>query len=144
MRADAQTAKTSQTAEIEHSRIQETGSSTAGVPGSYWNTVDDAAAITVRPTVQSTPSAVSPPYAGTADSRPATGEFASRVSTTEAAAGKEMVRDSVSSLSTVGPADSVAESRHGLADPEAVVAEPGRSVAKPDEAAVVESTQGAT
>ena len=142
VRADTQAAETSQAAEIEHSRIQEADSPTAGAPGSYWDTVDDAAATTARPAVQSTPSAVSPPYTGAADSEPAAGEFASRVSAAETAAGKETARDSVSSLDAVGPADSVAESRHGLADSEAAVAEPGRSVAEPDEAATVESAQG--
>lgn len=142
VRADTQAAETSQAAEIEHSRIQEADSPAAGAPGSYWDTVDDAAATTARPAVQSTPSAVSPPYTGAADSEPAAGEFASRVSAAETAAGKETARDSVSSLGAVGPADSVAESRHGLADSEAAVAEPGRSVAEPDEAAVVESAQG--
>ena len=142
VRADTQAAETSQAAEIEHSRIQEADSPTAGAPGSYWDTVDDAAATTARPAVQSTPSAVSPPYTGAADSEPAAGEFASRVSAAETAAGKETARDSVSSLGAVGPADSVAESRHGLADSEAAVAEPGRSVAEPDEAATVESAQG--
>ena len=142
VRADTQAAETSQAAEIEHSRIQEADSPTAGAPGSYWDTVDDAAATTARPAVQSTPSAVSPPYTGAADSEPAAGEFASRVSAAETAAGKETARDSVLSLGAVGPADSVAESRHGLADSEAAVAEPGRSVAEPDEAATVESAQG--
>lgn len=142
VRADTQAAETSQAAEIEHSRIQEADSPTAGAPGSYWDTVDDAAATTARPAVQSTPSAVSPPYTGAADSEPAAGEFASRVSAAETAAGKETARDSASSLGAVGPADSVAESRHGLADSEAAVAEPGRSVAEPDEAATVESAQG--
>lgn len=142
VRADSQAAETSQAAEIEHSRIHEADSPAAGAPGSYWDTVDDAAATTARPAVQSTPSAVSPPYTGAAESEPAAGEFASRVSAAETAAGKETARDSASSLGAVGPADSVAESRHGLADSEAAVAEPGRSVAEPDEAAVVESAQG--
>ena len=142
VRADTQAAETSQAAEIEHSRIQEVDSPTAGAPGSYWDTVDDAAATTARPAVQSTPSAVSPPYTGAAESEPAAGEFAPGASAAETAAGKETARDSASSLGAVGPADSVAESRHGLADSEAAVAEPGRSVAEPDEAAVVESAQG--
>lgn len=142
VRADTQAAETSQAAEIEHSRIHEADSPAAGAPGSYWDTVDDAAATTAHPAVQSTPSAVSPPYTGAAESEPAAGEFASRASAAETAAGKETARDSASSLGAVGPADSVAESRHGLADSEAAVAEPGRSVAEPDEAAVVESAQG--
>ena len=142
VRADTQAAETSQAAEIEHSRIQEVDSPTAGAPGSYWDTVDDAAATTAHPAVQSTPSAVSPPYTGAAESGPAAGEFAPGASAAETAAGKETARDSASSLGAVGPADSVAESRHGLADSEAAVAEPGRSVAEPDEAAVVESAQG--
>lgn len=142
VRADTQAAETSQAAEIEHSRIQEVDSPTAGAPGSYWDTVDDAAATTARPAVQSTPPAVSPPYTGAAESEPAAGEFAPGASAAETAAGKETARDSASSLGAVGPADSVAESRHGLADSEAAVAEPGRSVAEPDEAAVVESAQG--
>ena len=142
VRVDTQAAETSQAAEIEHSRIHEADSPAAGAPGSYWDTVDDAAATTAHPAVQSTPSAVSPPYTGAAESEPAAGEFASRASAAETAAGKETARDSASSLGAVGPADSVAESRHGLADSEAAVAEPGRSVAEPDEAAVVESAQG--
>lgn len=142
VRADTQAAETSQAAEIEHSRIHEADSPAAGAPGSYWDTVDDAAATTARPAVQSTPSAVSPPYTGAAESEPAAGEFAPRASAAETAAGKETAQDSASSLGAVGPADSVAESRHGLADSEAAVAEPGRSVAEPDEAAVVESAQG--
>ncbi len=138
----------SQAAEIERSPIQEAGSPTAGARGSYWDAADDAAATTAPPAVQSASSAALPPFAGAAESEPPASEFESGASAAETAAGKETARDSGSGVGVMEPADSVAESRsglaesgHGPADSEAAVAEPGRGVAGP-EGAVAESAQG--
>ena len=132
-RADSQTP--------EHSPIDEADSRAAGAPGSYWEAADDAAATAPRPAVQSAPSAVSPPFAGAAESEPAASEFASGLSAAETAAGKKTARESSSGLGVAEPDDGVAESRHGLANSEAAVAETGQDVAEP-EAALAEPAQG--
>lgn len=136
-RADSQTPEHSP---IDEAEIDEADSRAAGVPGSYWDAADAAAATAPRPAVQSAPSAVSPPFAGAAESEPAASEFASGSSAAETAAGKKTARESSSGLGVAEPDDGVAESRHGLANSEAAVAETGQDVAEP-EAAVAESAQ---
>ena len=136
-RADSQTPEHSP---IDEAEIDEADSRAAGAPGSYWDAADAAAATAPRPAVQSAPSAVSPPFAGAAESEPAASEFASGSSAAETAAGKKTARESSSGLGVAEPDDGVAESRHGLANSEAAVAETGQDVAEP-EAAVAESAQ---
>lgn len=136
-RADSQTPEHSP---IDEAEIDEADSRAAGAPGSYWDAADAAAATAPRPAVQSAPSAVSPPFAGAAESEPAASEFASGSSAAETAAGKKTARESSSGLGVAEPDDGVAESRHGLANSEAAVAETGQDVAEP-EAAVAESGQ---
>ena len=136
-RADSQTPEHSP---IDEAEIDEADSQAAGAPGSYWDAADAVAATAPRPAVQSAPSAVSPPFAGAAESEPAASEFASGSSAAETAAGKKTARESSSGLGVAEPDDGVAESRHGLANSEAAVAETGQDVAEP-EAAVAESAQ---